>query len=54
MYSDKLKSGAIVFYFDSKSELVTEEKEKHIEKLKKIIEFASLPITVEVLPAFAD
>jgi hypothetical protein len=54
MYSDKLQKGAIVFYFDSKSELVTEENEKHIEKLKKIIEFSNLPITVEVLPAFAD
>jgi hypothetical protein len=54
MYSDKLHKGAIVFYYDSKSELVTEEKEKHIEKLKQIIKFAKLPITVEVLPAFAD
>lgn len=52
MFNDKLSKGAIVFHFTSKNELVTEENEKWIEKLKKVIKYHNLSITVEVLPAF--
>lgn len=52
MFNDKLSKGAIVFHYTSKSELVTEETDKWIEKTKKVIKYHGLPITVEVLPAF--
>lgn len=48
------KQGAIVLYYASKAELVNDEQEKWIEKLKETIRFNNLPITVEVLPAFED
>lgn len=59
MYNDKLSKGVIIFYFATKGEIVNEdtpEKEggSWIKKLKKVIEFHNLPITVEVLPAFAS
>lgn len=55
MYNEKLKNGAIVFYYDNKSEVVDEEHGAGwIKKLKKVIEFHNLPITVEVLPAFDE
>lgn len=54
MFNDKLSSGAIVFYYSNKSEIVDEEQgDGWIKKLKKVIKFHNLPITVEVLPAFA-
>lgn len=46
------KKGAIVLYYASKAELVNDEQEKWIDKLKETIRFNNLPITVEVLPAF--
>lgn len=54
MFNDKLTKGAIVFHFVDKRELVEEEDKKNsnIEKLKRVIEFHNLPITIEVLPAF--
>lgn len=54
MFNDKKEKGAIVFHFSNKSELVTEEKEKWIDKVKKVINYHNLPITVEVLPAFEE
>lgn len=57
MYNDKLSKGVIVFYFNTKGEIVNEnlpEKEggSWVKKIKKAIEFHNLPIIVEVLPAF--
>jgi len=46
------KKGAIILYYSSKAELVNDEQEKWIDKLKETIKFNNLPITVEVLPAF--
>jgi len=46
------KTGAIVLYYSTKAELVNDEEEKWIDKLKETIRFNNLPITVEVLPAF--
>jgi hypothetical protein len=54
MFNDRLSKGAIVFHFSNKSELVVEEKEKWIEKLKKVVKYHGLPITVEILPAFEN
>lgn len=56
MYNDKLEKGAIVFHFADKRELVEEEDKKNsnIEKIKRVIKFHNLPITVEVLPAFDE
>lgn len=56
MYNEKLTKGAIIFHFVDKRELVDEENKEtsNIEKLKKVISFHNLPITVEVLPAFDD
>ena len=48
------KQGAIVLYYASKAELVNDEQEKWIDKLKETIRFNNLSITVEVLPAFED
>jgi hypothetical protein len=48
------KKGAIVLYYASKAELVNDEQEKWIEKLRETIQFNNLPITVEVLPAFEN
>ncbi len=48
------KKGAIVLYYSSKAELVNDEQEKWIDKLKETIRFNNLPITVEVLPAFEE
>jgi hypothetical protein len=54
MFNDKLNKGVIVFYYSNKSEIVEEEQGAGwIKKLKKVIKFHNLPITVEVLPAFA-
>lgn len=46
------KKGAIVLYYSTKAELVNDEQEKWIDKLKETIRFNNLPIIVEVLPAF--
>jgi len=48
------KKGAIVLYYASKAELVNDEQEKWIEKLKETIRFNNLPITVDVLPPFDE
>lgn len=54
MFNDKLTKGVIVFYYSNKSEIVDEEQGAGwIKKLKKVIKFHNLQITVEVLPAFA-
>jgi hypothetical protein len=52
MYNMKKKKGAIVLYFKSKNELAIEDQNKHIDKLRSMIEFMQLDVTVDVLPAF--
>ena len=56
MFNEGSSKGAIVFHFVDKRELVDEEDKEtsNIEKLKKVIVFHNLPITVEVLPAFDE
>jgi len=56
MFNEGSSKGAIVFHFVDKRELVDEEDKEtsNIEKLKKVIAFHNLPITVEVLPAFDE
>jgi hypothetical protein len=34
--------------------MFNDEKEKWIDKVKKVIKYHNLPITVEVLPAFEE
>lgn len=52
MYNMKKKKGAIVLYFKSKNELAIEDQDKHIDKLRDMINYMQLDITVDVLPAF--
>ncbi len=52
MYNVKKKKGAIVLYFKNKNELAIEDQEKHIDKLRDMINYMQLDITVDVLPAF--
>jgi hypothetical protein len=52
MYNVKKKKGAIVLYFKNKNELAIEEQEKHIEKLRDMVNYMQLDITIDVLPAF--
>jgi len=48
----KKKKGAIVLYFKNKNELAIEDQEKHIDKLRDMINYMQLDITIDVLPAF--
>jgi hypothetical protein len=48
----KKKKGAIVLYFKSKNELAIDDQEKHIDKLRDMIQYMQLDVTVDVLPAF--
>jgi len=52
MYNVKKKKGAIVLYFKNKNELAIEDQEKHIDKLRDMINYMQLDITIDVLPAF--
>jgi hypothetical protein len=52
MYNMKKKKGAIVLYFKSKNELAIEDQDKHIDKLRDMINYMQLDVTVDVLPAF--
>lgn len=52
MYNVKKKKGAIVLYFKNKNELAIEDQEKYIDKLRDMINYMQLDITVDVLPAF--
>ncbi len=52
MYNMKKKKGAIVLYFKSKNELAIDDQEKHIDKLRDMIQYMQLDVTVDVLPAF--
>ena len=48
------KQMAIVLHYRSKSEFLTELKEKRIDDLKHIIKLSGFNVTVEVLPAFKE
>lgn len=52
MNNMKKKRGAIVLYFKSKNELAIEDQERNIDKIREIINFMELDVTVDVLPAF--
>lgn len=45
---------AIVIHYRSKSEFLTELKEKNIEDLKKVIKLSGFNVIVDVLPAFKE
>jgi hypothetical protein len=52
MFNVKKKKGAIVLYFKNKNELAIEDQEKHIDKLRDMVNYMQLDITIDVLPAF--
>lgn len=52
MYNVNKKKGAIVLYFKNKNELAIEDQEKYIDKLRDMINYMQLDITIDVLPAF--
>jgi hypothetical protein len=54
MKNVKLKQGAIVLHYTSKSELVNEYNDPWIPDLLDTIKFNELNITVDLLPAFDD